>query len=314
MGRWTVLGVVSALLAGGCAVSTREDRRYAAELAERRYPGLLRVIGARPLVPETTGSEITFAVADDPDAVVRLRVDAGKGTCGGRPCDRALDDALARARAEADRWRRLNAAFTRCGHPIVGLTSAGVPWTAAEPTNATAASVWASLGRCAADAGVRSFNVAATAVARRLPAPKRSLPTLMEMTGHKRLAALAARPYYTVHYEVSGGRAALRSVNLIRPFEEHEKFEAAVAGAVRDRLRRTRPEAVTVPYPGPWRLVPGTVDRLAGHVLFCEDGDRQCLGDHAVAVTADLTGVLVGDLRVIRDVRDGPTGPLSPLD
>lgn len=64
-------------------------------------------------------------------------------------------------------------------------------------------------------------------------------------------------------------------------------------------------------YQGVWRLEPGTVDRLKGYVLFCEGpvDPRGCLGDHAVAVTADLQGNPVGEFQMIRNVREG-RGPL----
>ncbi len=75
------------VLAGACGVlDTDEDRRAAEELADKTLPGQLKAIGARTLFPGTGGSEVTFAVADDRDAVVRLRIDDSKGTCDGKEC------------------------------------------------------------------------------------------------------------------------------------------------------------------------------------------------------------------------------------
>ncbi|WP_239081429.1 hypothetical protein [Streptomyces sp. SID9727] len=54
--------------------TTKEDRAYAEELAETYCPGVLRVIEAHTPVPHSGGSEITFAMTDDSDAVVRMRV------------------------------------------------------------------------------------------------------------------------------------------------------------------------------------------------------------------------------------------------
>jgi hypothetical protein len=68
-----------------------------------------------------------------------------------------------------------------------------------------------------------------------------------------------------------------------------------------------RPQAVFSPYTGVWRLLPGRVDRFKGYTLFCDQPDerKRCLGRHAVAVTTDLEGNLIGEPTVIRDVRIG---------
>ncbi|MGW2474064.1 hypothetical protein [Streptomyces sp. NPDC001665] len=91
-----------------------------------------------------------------------------------------------------------------------------------------------------------------------------------------------------------------------------QKFAAAVHRAVKDRLRAAHPRVQVSDYEWIWRLEPGTVDRLTGYVLYCEepDGDKECLGDRAVLATTDHHGGLLGELREIGEVREGP-GPLE---
>ncbi|MFD3410164.1 hypothetical protein [Streptomyces cyaneofuscatus] len=93
-------GSLVALLGACGVVTTKEDRRAAEELADKHFPGQIKAIGARTLLPGTGGSEVTFAVADDRDAVVRLRINADKGTCESRECAGVLTEAVARGRAD----------------------------------------------------------------------------------------------------------------------------------------------------------------------------------------------------------------------
>ncbi|QXJ21219.1 hypothetical protein AGRA3207_002051 [Actinomadura graeca] len=338
--RRPVLGsciALVALLAGGCGLGTGDDKRRAAELAERHHPGQLRLIGARTLFPETGGSEVTFAVRDDPDAVVRLRIDAGKGRCGRERCEDALAGAVARGREQAAGFRLLRTAFARCGHEIIGLgPAAGEPWIAAALTNDNVTAVLGELGRCAAGwsaaltaagspprsdgsyglpAGSRALRVRLVRpdVARKRPAGDPASPTLARLTSSRLQASLAGRTYFTAAFTLRDGRdePVTSGLAISRTFEDRQAFGRRVREQVGGRLRLTEPRAVIASYDGVWSLEPGRIDRFTGYVLFCEDPahDRTCLGDHAVRVTVDEDGRPVSDLQIVRDVREG-NGPL----
>ncbi|WP_328584532.1 SCO7460 family lipoprotein [Streptomyces sp. NBC_00370] len=321
-----------ALLVGGCGVlGTGGDRRHAAELADRRYPGVLDVVAVRTLFPQAAGSEVSFAVADDPDAVVRLRIDAHAGSCEGKDCAGALDRAVEEGRAQAVALRRITSSFAACGYPALAVDPGlGRVWVAASPTGSTVTRVLAEAGACVrAWAPGRDENGGATAVtsvsvhlvspavAARLPAGHPSWPTMMRLTDGKLLTALSKRPYYTATYPVRDGEVDPDSGTAVitRPYTYEKAFGDTVQREVGDRLRRTYPRAEVSTYHGIWQLEPGTVDRLRGYVLFCDgpraDG-RLCMGDHAVAVTADPEGHPVGGFRVIRDIGSGPLR-LPPL-
>lgn len=316
-----------ALLLGGCGVlSTKNDRKRAAELAERQYPGVLDVVSARTLFPQTGGSEVSFSVADDADAVVRLRIDAAAGTCGQRACDRALDEAVTRGRSQAGALRRMRSAFTACGYEAIALSQdLATPWIAAAPTNATITRLLAEVGACVrrwspardetgTPTAARSVtvNIVAPDLARDLargrPAGKPSWPTAMRMTDGKLLAALSERPYYSATYTVRDGTvdAASGTASVFRPWAYQRAFATTVQDAVGGWLHASDPRAEVRTYQGFWRLEPGTVDRFRGYVLFCDHpgGERPCLGDHAVAVTTDPKGNPIGEFRMIRDVRE----------
>ncbi|MYV54791.1 hypothetical protein [Streptomyces sp. SID3212] len=88
-----------------------------------------------------------FAPADDPDAVVRLRIDGRAGTREGRSCEDALDEAVERGRAGARELRRLIQAFGRRGHGILAVSPGGTaPWIATALTDATIARGLAEVG------------------------------------------------------------------------------------------------------------------------------------------------------------------------
>ncbi|MFE2745692.1 SCO7460 family lipoprotein [Streptomyces scopuliridis] len=310
-----------ALLVAGCgAVTTKSDRKRAAELAEGRYPGILEVLSARTLFPQTSGSEVTFSVADDPDAAVLLRIDAAAGTCDRGPCDRALDRTVEHGRSRAAELRRMRAAFTDCGYELVGATPAlSTPWVAAAPTNATVTRVLAEIGACVrtwspardengAPRRSVTVNIAAPDLARERPAGKQNRPTVLRMTDPGLLGALAKRPHYSVSYTLHDGVVdpASGRAYLSFPWEDRKAFETTVRAAVLDWLRTTRPRAGAGMVSGLWWLEAGTVDRLSGYVLFCDEPAEgaRCAGDHAVVLTVDPKGNPVGDFRVIRDVRD----------
>ncbi|MFD5789726.1 SCO7460 family lipoprotein [Streptomyces sp. NPDC127037] len=321
VGAAGALACVLALALTGCGVvTTKEDRQYAEKLADRYYPGVLRVIEAHTLVPHASGSEITFAMTDDPDAVVRMRVDAEAGTCNTHDCRGVMDEAVRRGRREAAALRVLVDTFRRCGHEVLAVDpQTGAPWIAASPTNATVSALLQEIGTCArrwkegTDVKGASVNLVSPSVAEKRPAGKKSRPTAMRLSATPLLAALSGHAYYSAGYAAKDGRVdpSSGSARIVRPFDERQKFAAAVHSAVGERLRAAHPRVQVSDYEWVWRLEPGTVDRVTGYVLYCEepDGDKTCLGDRAVLVTTDLDGRPQGALREIGKVREG-RGPL----
>jgi hypothetical protein len=335
-------GVLSTVLAAvGCGTG-KQDRRAAEELAERLYPGRLTVVAVRTLAPASSGSEVTFALAGDADAVVRLPIDSAARTCDGQPCEQRLTRAIEEARTRAETWRLLSGTFERCGHPVIGVDEAlEDPWIAAAPTNATVRALLAELGDCVrrfAQARDRrdvkkpdyiSIHMAAPEVARGRPAGDRELPGLLRMTDRRLMIALAARPYLIASYKAPPGQTSVppASVTFQRPYADEQAFEKKIRNAVAARLRSEFPQARVAHVGGLWRVEPGTVDRLTGHALFCDPApegtlrdsaraDRRCQdnADHAVIVTADPQGNLVGRFRVLRDVRDEQGRVRLPTD
>jgi hypothetical protein len=330
--RWWRDGVVAAAvsLALGCVgcgvLSTEKDQQRASELAEKLFPGKLEVISARPLFPQTLGSEVAFRMTDDADAVVRLRIDREADTCDRKGCDEALTKAVEDARDRASALRTLTAAFDECGYEVYAIgqgQDVTQPWVAAAPTNSTVTSVFADIGECVARwsraraaqdvaspaAVTTTVNIASPEAVRSRPTGGSGRPTMMRMTDSKLLGALSEHPYYRVGYTLRDGGVdpGSGSASLVRPFSERERFGKEVSKNAAAWLKASRPEAVFSPYTGVWRLLPGRVDRLKGYTLFCDQPDerKRCLGRHAVAVTTDLEGNLIGEPTVIRDVRIG---------
>ncbi|MFH8724715.1 SCO7460 family lipoprotein [Streptomyces termitum] len=322
--------VLAAVGAAGCGTfDTGDDEKRAVEVAERVAPGRLAVIGARPLFPEAGGSEVTFRIADDAEAFVRLRVDAEKADCEGRPCEDRLRDALARAGREAADFRVLRREFEACGHPVRGLSADGTgPWVAAPVGAETVRPLVASLGDCLerwARARTRDGGAPPAALSVKVVPPERAAgragedtgrPALLEFTSADRLAALGRGAYHRVSYRFGPGGIDRESaeVGVVRPFEERQRYEKAVRASAQEWLRSRGglPEAVTADFSTVGSLLPGRVDRFGGWLLFCErpEGERPvCLGRHALAVTAGPDGRLTGEPRVFRDVREG-NGPL----
>ncbi|MEU7295853.1 hypothetical protein AB0A76_21980 [Streptomyces exfoliatus] len=333
MARWFVgrsAAVLIALAVGatGCAAfSAEDDRVRAEEIAERVAPGQLEVVSARNLYPQDGGAEISFRIKGDADAVVRFHVDAEKDTCRRRPCEELLAEALAEARADAEEFRLLRREFAACGYEVHGVRpSVADPWIAARVDGTTVRSVLTSVGECLARwARARtgehppsySVLIASPETARDLPEGDRSQPTLARLSATKRMGALSKHTYLRATYAwpATGVDPASGVFSLARPFAERQRFANAVQGEARTWLRTAGPrlpEAVVSEYSGVWRLVPGRVDRVTGWVLYCDrpEGEHPpCTGRHALAVTADLSGRLVGEPRVFRDVREG-NGPL----
>ncbi|MEU2654724.1 hypothetical protein ABZ615_05320 [Streptomyces sp. NPDC007325] len=328
-----VLALVLALLgATGCgALTSGDDRKRAEEIAERVAPGELEVVDVRNLFPQDGGAEVSFRMKDDPDAWVRLRVDASKDDCAGRPCEDRLEGALAQARRDAGDFRLMRREFAACGYEVHGLSADGTgPWIAARVDAETVRPLVASVGDCL-ERWTRARGGAAPAYLSVKVAPPERVaglpgdaghPTLMRLSSGRRLAALGDGTYHRIGFRSADGRIALDSgeVDLVMPFDERERFGAAVRDAARTWLREEAaprlPEAAVSEYTGVWKLLPGRVDRVGGWVLYCErpEGERPvCLGRHALAVTASLDGGLVGEPRVFRGVRDGD-GPLGLPD
>lgn len=315
-------------LAGACGVvTTEEDRRAAEDLAGKHFPGQLEVIGARTLFPGTGGSEVTFAVADDRDAVVRLSIDESKGTCGTEECAEALAEAVERGRADAAAFRTLRDAFDACGYEVIALGRPGTPpYVVAELTNATVEKVLADIGRCVqrwvtasgagsplAEAKGSYVNVVSPAVAGKRDRGKDSWPTVMRLTRGDLLASLTKHAYYSASYEINAGQVdTVGRARVVRPHKESQAFGRTVQDAVAEELRATYPNVVMSTYQWVWRLEPGRVDRQTGYLLFCpEPGERGlCVNsDDAVLVTTDERGNPVGRIHVVHDVREG-TGTL----
>ncbi|MFF6906904.1 SCO7460 family lipoprotein [Streptomyces sp. NPDC012389] len=311
-------------LLGACGVvTTKEDRRAAEELADKHFPGQIKAIGARTLFPGTGGSEVTFAVADDRDAVVRLNIDADKGTCDGKECAGVLTEAVARGRADAAAYRTLRDTFDACGYEVIALGPTGTPpYVVAELTNATVQRVLADIGGCIqrwvtasapgsplAKAKASYVNVISPAVAEKRNRGKDSWPTLLRLTRSNLLASLTKHTYHSASYDIVDGRVdTVGSARVVRPFKESEAFGKTVQDAVREELRATYPNVVMSDYQWVWRLEPGRIDRQTGYLLFCpEPGERgRCVNsDDAVLVTADEHGNPVGKIRIVHDVREG---------
>ncbi|MYU26469.1 hypothetical protein GTY84_32910 [Streptomyces sp. SID8352] len=318
------------LLLAGCGVfDTEDDERRARELADAFHPGRLTVIGARSLVPEATGSEVTFAVTDDPDAAVTLRLDASEERCeGGATCEEALANALERGLDRAAELRLVRDAFEGCGHRVLAVDrQRAAPWIAVRITQQGLDGVLEELGACAqrwvtaraergrlGDSRWVSVSVTTPARAGKLPAAGSDRPTALRLTHGPRLAALSAQPYYVVDFPVGDDAehtvdAARPQMRIVEPFERREEFSQRIDASVLPLLRGTYPEAVATGGSGlgVWRLEPGRIDRVRGYVLFCArppEGGGRCLGDLAALVTADPEGGSAEVVRVLTDIRD----------
>ncbi|WP_327288544.1 hypothetical protein [Streptomyces sp. NBC_01198] len=302
--------IVSAVMLLGRAAglpAARRAKRLAAGAADRGFPGRLAVISARPCFPASGGAEILFRVRDDPDAVVRLRVDRAA------PSQARLAEAVEEGLAAARRWRALAAALHAGGHQVHALGRiVADPWIAAAPTNDTVADLLAGLRDCLAagpEAPPTAVMVADPVVVRSLPRERDpSLPTLLRLNANRRLAALSGRrPYYRASFDAAGAP----ELSLVHPFTDWPRYEAAVTASAAGWLARTGSGAGVAAVMSHTRLVPGRVDRLRVHVVL-HDGPRQgraALGDHVLTATTDLDGAFAGEPTVLRDVRDG-TGPL----
>lgn len=326
----TLAGSLVVLLGACGVVDTEDDRRAAEELAGKHFPGQLKAIGARTLFPGSGGSEVTFAVTDDRDAAVRLRIDTDKvdqGLCDRKDCGRELAEAVKRGRQRAEEFRTLKGAFDACGYEVIALGPTGTqPYVVAELTNATVTKVLRELGECVqhwvtasgADSALAKaqgshVNVVSPSVADRRDRGKESWPTMMRLTRSGLLASLTKQAYVSASYEIEAGRVGTTgSARVVRPFRERQRFGDTVQSAVKEQLRARYPRVVMSTYQWIWRLEPGRVDRQTGYVLFCPEPDARgrCVNsDDAALVTTDELGEPVGKIRLVHDVREG-TGAL----
>lgn len=299
------------MLFGGAVgmLTTRRARRLAVRAGERLFPGRLRVIGAKPLFPASGGAEIILGVCDDRDAVVRLRVERGE------PTDEAVVKAVEDGLAAAEAWRGLNEAFRDGGYQVhaVGRVVAE-PWIAAEPHNGTVDAMLTRIGECLArvpaTVPATSVLIAHPDLVRNLRDRDPGAPTLLRMNARRRLAALSGqRPYYRASFEWRDGAPVPGSgrLGLVRPFEDGQRFAAAVEASAAGWLAEAIPEATVCSATGVWRLLPDRIDRLTGFVLYRDEPEPGPvhLGKHALRVTTDLDGGLVGAPTVLPDVREG---------
>lgn len=284
---------------------SRGDRRRAAALGREVFPGRLKVLGSRTLFPQAAGSEVFLGLADDADAVVRLRVEDDL------PAEDALREAVARALGDAAAWRTLKSAFAEGGYEIHALERlVARPWVSVEVTNENVAEVTAALAACLdrwqpGEPGADVF-VAPPAALPGLPRAKAGLPEPLGLTATPRLAVLAGRrPYLRLSRDPAGGPA----LSLELPFPLRESYTAAVSASVTRWLAGAFPgteDVAVTRVMGAGRLLPGRVDRIEGHVLFRDEPleNRFGLGKHALRVVTDLDGTLIGEPAVLRDVRD----------
>lgn len=298
--------IVSAVMLLGRAAglpAARRAKRLAEDAAATSHPARLTVISARPCFPASGGAEILFRVADDPDAFVRLRVDRVP------PAPAELRDAVDAGLAAADRWRQLSGALRQGGHEVYGLGRlVAEPWIAAAPSNDTVEDLLSGLHACLrGQPGLlpASVMIAEPAVVRALPRDRDpSLPTLLRLNANRRLAALSGRrPYYRASFGVRG----TPELSLVQPFALWQRYEDAVAANAATWLAEALPGTGVSGVMSRTQLVPGRVDRVRVHVVFHEEGATQ--GNHALTLTTDLAGSLVGPPAVHHNLRDGP-GPL----
>jgi hypothetical protein len=188
-----VLSRVAVLVVGAWLrlMSTPRHRRAAERAADARFPGLLRVVGSRTLFPASTGSEIAFALADDPDAVARARIERSTVDV-----EATLADAVATARVRADRLRALLAAFAP--FPVVAVDQdEGRPWVAVDLTGDADARL-RELGACARALTAHRMAVVVVPPSAASALPADDLPTPLRLGSPDRLRALRAPSVHVV--------------------------------------------------------------------------------------------------------------------
>lgn len=278
--------------------TTRRDRQRAVALGELVFPGRLSAVSARTLFPVTTGSEVILRLRDDPDAVVRVRMEQGRLGEG------ELRAAVTLAVTQAEAWRHLKSAYSAAGYEIYALTRyVDTPWVAAEVTAETVEAVLAGLAKCSRDTGVEAVHILPPDAVRQLPPPQRDIPTLLRLTDRRRLSALSAqRTYHRVSYDTHPP-----ALSLVRPFDQRQLFDATLTTAAGEWLAHHLPGAEVTAVMNVSRLLPAHLDRLTGYVIYRDapDASRVPLGNHALLVTTDLAGALVTEPTVLRNIREG---------
>lgn len=317
--------ILRGIATGLRVTSTRAHRRRVEEVVAARYPDRLRIIEARSLFPQSTGSRVTFAVTDDADAVVRLRVEESTGDLGA-----ALDAAVADALAGSAELRCLLDVFAAHGFPVVALESDRLrPVVVAALADDTAEDTLGALG-AAARAWTRAHarlahptelgGTVLVAIRSDEPPARRGdadLPTPLRLT---RAATARATTRHVAGYPVVDGVADGTPSTLFvrRDHQARAVFEERVVAQATAWLRTARPGAVATGCHGLWSLLPGRVAESTGHVLVT---DRRAprrgrqRPDHALAVTVDLDGTFTAPptlLSGVRDHRGAVTLPPAP--
>ena len=324
---------IAATMLTSCSIfGTADDERLAKDIAEQQFPGQLELIDARNLWPAQGGSEITFAIVGDADAVVRFRIDSdeadGSGRCDGTTCAAALTEKVTRARERASETRALLDSFEACGYPVVGLDEqATMPWVAASVTNENVTTVLAELTSCAdqwretaAERGIvlapdrtrLGVNIVDPDSAAKLPDADSDLPSLIRLSFGDRTAALTRDAYLSASVPVTVGEP-VASMRIVMPFDQGQEYESRVIPNVEKWLIANNLDLgiSQAGMLGVTALEPGTVDRIQGYVVVCDPPPqgKRCIGDHAVGVVTDLDGNPTGEFTLYRDLRDG-TGVL----
>ncbi|MEV4311230.1 hypothetical protein [Actinocrispum sp. NPDC049592] len=311
-------------LLAACGVGdAKADVRTAQELADRLFPGQLTVIGSRSLFPQDTGSEVTFAVRGDPDAIVRLAVRSDK-----TDIDQKMRDAVDLGRAQAAELRTALKVFRDCGHEIVGIgeipfvnTSFNLTvWIASPITNTTVTRLIGSLDDCVVkwrDARSNSEspwrskvgNITLNILSAQQPPtlPITTGPTYQKLTDRSLAEVLAGSPHHSGL--ITPGRSLGDVLAPAMSFDEGQKFGAAMETAARDWLAA----AILTPKPrlGRYlstgnRLLPGTADKMRTYVTVCFSPSEKlpCPDEGAIALTVDLATKMTTDFTLVRTIRD----------
>ncbi len=271
---------------------TRRHRGVVRQAVAARFAGQLRMVAERSMFPHSTGSEFTFAVVGERDAVVRLRVEQGTDVAS------ALAEAVAAARAGAVALRRQLTIFAAHGFPVIGLDRR--PWLAVELTDENVDERLRAIGAAVAEwAGGSAVVITSPGVAARAP-DHDDLPTPLRLTHPRRMRVLLAAPAYVATFT-----AGAPKLTVYRSYEPRTVFQERVFAAATAWLRHTRPEAVVVQAFGGWTLLPGQVTRSTGHILFADRPvPPRTRPNHAITVTVDQNGNLVDTPTIHEHVRD----------
>ncbi len=321
-------------LLAACGVGdAKADVRTAQELADRLFPGRLTVIGSRSLFPQDSGSEVTFAVRDDPDAIVRLAVKSDKADI-----EQKMRDAVDLGRAQAAELRTALKVFRECGHEIVGIgeipfanTSFDLTvWTAAPIMNTTVTRLVRSLDECVAKwrdarsnsdspwrskAGTITLNILSAQQPPTLPIA--TGPAYQKLTDRGLAEVLAGSPHHGGL--ITPGRSLADVLAPAMSFEEGQKFGAAMETAARDWLATA--DLNPKPRLGRYlstanRLLPGSADKMRTYVTVCFSPSEKlpCPDEGAIAFTVDLPTKTTTNFTIVRKIRDNDGKYTYPIE